>query len=108
LRPIPEPDADTPLDGLVDILLRHRGYAGLANVLSQETEVEGWSAKLHELAELTDCEQLLSVCARIYVDRAPSFVRLHKLCDQLLGEDLSLDKESSVATLSAIKGLKAV
>lgn len=82
-------DESAPLDTVVDRLLRARGYGGLANVLAQETDLATWCDRLYELAELTDCEELLQLCALSMRD-PQHFGRLHVWAAKQLARDQAI------------------
>lgn len=81
-----------PLDSLVDALLRARGYGGIANVLSAETDVECWADRLYDLAEVTDCEELLQLCALAIRDPA-HIGRLRQWAGKQLNRDQAITEE---------------
>jgi hypothetical protein len=82
-------EVSPPLDSLVDALLRARGYGGIANILEHETGLAAWADRLYELAEVTDCEEVLQLCALAIRDPA-HIGRLNKWAAKQLTRDQAL------------------
>jgi hypothetical protein len=98
-----KPDPSAPLDCLVQSLLVCRGYGSLARVLDRETDPVGWAERLYDLAECTDCEDLLVAVALAYTDES-RIERMRHLALDLQELDLALDRSKSVFILRALAG----
>jgi hypothetical protein len=98
------PDKDAPLDVLIDLLLRARGYRSLARVLAIETTPEAWSTRLYDLADLTDCEDVCTLASYAFLDAA-HMPRLVKVTVKQRSRDDLLDTNQSMFILDAIASL---
>jgi hypothetical protein len=98
--------AEAPLDAVVEKLLRARGYGGLASLLGAETDLDAWSERLYELAELTDCEEVLQLCALAMRDSC-HFGRLNMWAAKQLRRDQAIAQcwpvEKVLERLTSIK-----
>ncbi len=95
------PDKEAPLDVLVDLLLRARGYRSLARVLALETDPEAWAARLYDLADLTDCEDVCTLASLAFLDDH-HLIRLAKVTEAQRARDDLLDTNQSMFILDAI------